>query len=195
MWIRATLFSLALVALVPLAADANPLPAPAWTISASLSDPFQVTDQASGNMKTLYLWYLDGPPYGMARAEMGLTPGGDLMLLDITHVNGFLLTGPHSGLAVWSPAGCVFGPVVVAEILVIDLPGTLCLVPSTMTGACCTADCGTNPTWWEATYLGFSCDGSSPCEQMDIGPCFPHAVGVEPPLAVQPWGETKAAYR
>lgn len=195
MWLRRTLFSLALVVLVPLPAGANPLPAPAWTISASATDPFVNSDQPLASTRTLYLWYLGGPPFEASRAEMGLVPGGLLALLGVIPSGAFTISGPLDALVLEASSGCVLSPVVAAEILVIDIPGTLCIAPSTATGACCTADCGVTPTWWENTYIGYTCDVSPPCEQLDIAPCDPHAVGAGRSVTVQDWGKTKTLYR
>jgi hypothetical protein len=130
-----------------------------WTISASSTDPY-VNSQAapSSGVLTLYLWLVCSE--GLAAAEFGLQ--GTLTVLATSSMNGFLNAGTPTNLLLATP--CRSAPIVAASILVLDsgTGGTVCLGPSTG-GKNSSVDCVDYLEWTHDT-LGFSNDGSTPCQ-------------------------------
>jgi hypothetical protein len=124
----------------------------------------------------------------MSAAEFGFE--GTLTPLAFTPSEGFLNAG-----TVMSPmlaaAGCPWGEVVVASVLIQhDVPGDLCFGPS-VNGHNGTVDCSVNPALWPNSFEGYSSSGA-PCSNLcdDFWNCSCSS-SVEP----NSWGSIKSLYR
>ena len=146
-----------------------------WMISASASDPFVHKVAATGGLATYYLWfYCVGFTQGLSAAEFDVVASGPIHVATIP-VNGFLNAGGVTNLLL-AVGGCPSGPVVAANLLVIDNPGSLCLAPSAQNGVKGAVDCTTVPQLWPIEWIG---------------------VEILPTTAVESesWGEVKQRYR
>lgn len=168
-----------------------------WTISASATDPFVNEGPPTSGVKFLYLWFTGyGFLFECAAAEMGLSTSGTVAVLGVLPINGFAVSGPNDALVIAAPGGCVSGPALVAQILVLDLPGAICFAPSSASGANCTADCHPSQRrYWQNGYVGYSSDGSTPCVGWGVDPCVVPAVGAPEGVDAAAWGRVKASYR
>ena len=115
-------------ALVPVP-EAHATPPPyEWTVSASQVDPFVNTVVPSNEVRTIYLWMV-GAAGGMATADFRLV--GTTLILAATATNGFSVDLDSGQI---SHPECPQGPVIAAELLVLDLPGQLCFAPAAADG-------------------------------------------------------------
>jgi hypothetical protein len=121
----------------------------------------------------------------MSAAAFDLVPSGVQLLAVITQ-NFYLNAGGTTNLLL-AVGGCPCGPVVAANLLTVDLPGSLCIGPSSVaeTG---TVDCEPSPTLWGMDWVGYDNSAAPPC-----------AMGIvcEKPIAVEAksWSEIKGLYR
>lgn len=169
-----------------------------WTLSGSATDPYQNSDTPAAGVRTLYLWFTGfGPLFEFSTAEMGLSASGAIFILTVIPTNGFVVTGTSDALVIHPPDGCVAGIVLAAQVLVFDtVGGAVCFAPSSVSGANCMASCSEhNRLYWENSYIGFSTDGSPPCQWNDIDLCNEPAVGAPAGVGPAAWGRVKASYR
>ncbi|MGH2570851.1 MAG: hypothetical protein ACRDGR_06475 [bacterium] len=155
-----------------------------WTISNSSTNPLANTGTATSSVTSLYLWFYCSGSEGMAAAEFDIEASG-ISHLATTTMNGFLNAGGTSNLLL-AVGGCPEGPVLAANLLVLDAPGTLCLVPSAANGVRGTVDCDElRPSLWNVDWIGYSSRGDA-CR-----------VGVlcDSPLESQAWSQVKSRYR
>ena len=159
-----TIVSLLAVLALPASAFAQGAPY-AWSISASNTNEFMNTSAPTLGLRTVYLWLAccelpPGMQDGMATAEF------DIVANSISHVatvmqNDFLNAGGTTNLQM-AVGGCPCGPIVAANLVIIDLPGTLDLAPSAANGVGGTADCEANPQLWPIDWRGYSNLGAAP---------------------------------
>jgi hypothetical protein len=155
-----------------------------WTISNSAADPLSNTGTATSTVTNLYLWFYCSGTEGMSAAEFDLEASG-ITHLATTTVNGFLNAGGTSSLLL-AVGGCPDGPVLAANLLVLDAPGTLCFVPSAANGVRGTVDCDElRPSLWNVDWIGYSSRGEA-CRA---------GVLCDTGLSAQAWGEVKGRYR
>jgi hypothetical protein len=155
-----------------------------WTISNSMTDPLSNTGTATSGVTSLYLWFFCSSTEGMAAAEFDIEASG-MSHLGTTTMNGFLNAGGTSNLLL-AVGRCPEGPVVAATLLVLDAPGTLCLVPSAANGVRGTVDCDElRPSLWNVDWIGYSSRGDV-CRA---------GVLCDSPLEDQAWGAVKGRYR
>jgi len=88
-----------------------------WTISSSLTDPYENAGELGGPFATLYLWVVCAGIDALSAA--GIALHGDLQVLAFTPHNGFLNAGTADELLL-AVGGCPYGPLVAGEILVAD---------------------------------------------------------------------------
>lgn len=157
-----------------------------WTISNSNSDPFSNEGTATNGVATLFLWFECSDVEGMAAAEFDLVSSG-INHLATTAVNGYLNAGGTTNILL-AVGGCPTGPVIAANLLVLDTPGTMCFGPSANNGLLVTVDCQPQPTAFEATTNGYSSMGANPCA-FGNPLCLPDAV------ETTSFGEIKGLYR
>ncbi len=159
-----------------------------WTISASSDDPDVSTGTPTMAVISLYLWLQCGEGDGMAAAEMQLLASGGLPIFAFSAMGGFLNAGTATDLLL-AVGGCPNGPIVAGYILILDLPGDICIVPSAANGLNVTVECSTLAVV-QNRYRGYS-NIAGPCEsQSDLWLC-------EGPVSVEDssWGGIKAMYR
>jgi hypothetical protein len=155
------------IAVLPLTTVVFADPAPySWTISSSSTDPFVNTGPATSGVATKYLWLVcsDVPgtsASGMSSAAFGIVEEG-IDLLGINPMNGFLNASSDPSCLLLAVGGCPSGPVVVASIVVLDFPGTLCLAPCPSWAEPLTVDCEATPAAWGVAWIGYSNRGG-PC--------------------------------
>ncbi len=158
-----------------------------WSISASSVDPCVNTGVASNWVTYLYLWYTyDTGTAGLAHGAGNFVAGGSLQLLAFTTRSPFLTHGPIDYVLL-AATGCPTGPVVAGDLLVLDLPGSVCFEFFDGPYACGRDLCA-------AAITGYSSEGE-PCV-IDGG--IPGADGCSvPPVSVAPdsWGSVKSLYR
>lgn len=156
-----------------------------WTISNSQTDPFQNTGTATSALTTLYLWFQCSTDDGMSAAEFAIEASGPAHIGTLP-MNGFLNAGGTSNLLL-AVGGCPEGPVVAANLLVIDLPGTLCFATSPGTGNRGTVDCRDPvPELWSLDWIGYDSRGSAACRGGSL---------CDSPLDEQAWGQVKGRYK
>lgn len=156
-----------------------------WTISASSTDPFQNTGTATNALTTLYLWFQCSTDDGMSAAEFAIEATGPAHVGTLA-MNGFLNAGGTTNLLL-AVGGCPEGPVVAANLLVIDLPGTLCFAPTPGTGNRGTVDCRDPvPELWSLDWIGYDSRGTTACRGGTL---------CDSPLDPQAWGQVKGRYR
>jgi hypothetical protein len=160
-----------------------------WTISASSVDPYDNATEATSTLRTLYLWYACCRypiPGGMTAVEFGLESVG-LVHLSTNPVNGFLNAGSTTYILM-AVGGCPCGPIVAAELMVIDNPGTMTIIPSIETGNKGGVNCGNHPVLLPIDWIGYDNVGEFPCfkGEVDCGP-----ISVESAS----WGKIKSLYR
>jgi hypothetical protein len=166
------------------------IPAPyGWTISSSSVNPYQNTGVPTGAQGLLYLWYAccrSPLPGGMSAVEFDLESVG-IEHLATTPVNGFLNAGSTTWILM-AIGGCACGPRVAAELLVIDNPGTMAIVPSAVTGTKGVVDCALDPNLLPLDWIGYDSLGGIPCFKGDVD-CGPIAV------EATSWSKIKSFYR
>ena len=167
-----------------------------WTISASATDPYVNVASPTGGPATFYLWLAcsDVPPHsdgtpreqGFSLAEFALIFTGIVHLATATSC--ISTNVPPSPDFTFLCPGCPGGPIVVAELVVLNLPGTICFAPTIENGVLETTDCELEPTMWGMDWIGMSTQGSAPCstEPLCQGPVSNEDVS---------WGQVKALYR
>jgi opacity protein-like surface antigen len=156
-----------------------------WTISNSQTDPLSNTGSATNVLTTLYLWFQCNDRDGMSAAEFDIAVSGMTHIATIP-VNGFLNAGGTSDLLL-AVGACPEGPVVAANLLVIDVPGSLCLAPSVANGNRGTVDCSdTRPELWNLDWVGYSNSGGLPCQGGAL---------CDSPLEDRAWGTVKGRYK
>jgi hypothetical protein len=166
-----------------------------WSISASSTDPFVNTTPFVTGIKTVYLWLVCSTPApagpgGMAAAEFGLcsTSPANVILATTTR-NGFLNAGGATQLLL-AVGGCPTGPVVAAAILMMsNVPGEVCVCPSTANNRAATVDCSPIPRAWDISWRGLELGSGDPCGEIDVNCTKP--VSVEEST----WGAIKSLYR
>ena len=156
-----------------------------WTISGSAVDANVNTGTATNGVASLFLWLQCAEGNGMASAEFDLCATG-ISVLAFTANPGFLNAGGASNLLL-AAAGCPMGPVAAGTILILDLPGNICLCPAAANGNNVTVECGTLALIDNA-YRGYS-SIDSPCESVAGNLCPPTSVEDES------WGSIKGLYR
>jgi hypothetical protein len=161
-----------------------------WTISASPTNPTVHITAATFGVTAYYLWLYccdlpGGLQDGMSAAEFAILSGGPTHLATIPQ-NGFLNAGSTTNLLL-AVAGCPCGPVVAANLLVISLPGTMALAPSS-TQTKGTVDCSPNPSLWAINWAGLGIGGVPPPSKGNPG-CFVTN------LEQKSWAKIKAMYR
>jgi hypothetical protein len=156
-----------------------------WTISASDTDPFVNSGAATFGFATKYLWYQCNTLDGMSAAEFDIQETG-IDLLATTPVNNFLNAGGASDplLAI---GACPDGPIVAAHLLVMDLVGQLCIVPSAQSGTNATVDCAPDPALHPNDTIGYSSQGGPPTCTNAL--CQPD------PVVDTSWTRVKSFYR
>jgi hypothetical protein len=184
-----TILSVIAVLALPASSFAQPAAPYAWTISASATSPFVNTTSPTGGVATYRLWLncadLPGSLQdGMAAAEFAVVSVG-VTHLATTPVNGFLNAGSTTNLLL-AVGACPGGPVVAADLLVLSLPGTMSLAPSS-TQTKGTVDCSPNPSLWPIDWIGLGV-GLPP---LGKGPADCAPVSVEEGT----WGQIKGLYR
>jgi hypothetical protein len=158
-----------------------------WTISGSSANPDANTGAATNTVATLYLWLQCGTGQGMASAEFDLGTGGSMSVLAFTALNGFLNAGGATNLLL-AVGGCPNGPVVAGSVLVLDLPGDVCIVPAAANGNNVTVECGTLALIAN-DYRGYANLGP-PCDSTpSVTLCDIYAVEDDS------WGSIKSLYR
>jgi hypothetical protein len=191
-----TILSLIAIAAVPVASFAQDAPYE-WTISDSNASPYVNTDLTTG-FHTVYLWLaccdLPGTLQdGMAAAEFAIVttpPGANLHIATNTGggIGPFLNAGTTTDLLL-AVGGCPCGPVVAAALLVIiNVPGTMALAPTSTTQTKGTVDCSLNPSLWPMDWIGLGLLGT-PAPSKGTALCMP--ISVEEST----WGEIKGLYR
>jgi hypothetical protein len=160
-----------------------------WTISSSPTDPFANSMAPTGAVATAYLWLAccqlpAGLQQGMAAAEFTLQATGPVVLAT-TPANNFLNAGGATNLLL-AVGGCPCGPVVAANVLILALPGSICIVESP-TGTKGTVDCQPDPALWGMDWIGLDLGG---------GPCGKGQI-CQKPVSVESasWGQIKGIYR
>ena len=133
-----------------------------WSISNSTTDPFSNTGTATNGVASLYLWYECSTLDGMSAAEFDIAATGTVSHLATTPTNGYLNAGGASNLLL-AVGGCPAGPIIACNLLVLDLPGELCIVASAANGENGTVDCQSVPTLFPNTTNGYSSTGGSTC--------------------------------
>lgn len=165
-------------------------PAPyGWTISASSVDPYANTSVATSALRTLYLWYACCRypiPGGMTAVEFDLESVG-IEHLATTPVNGFLNAGSTTYILM-AVGDCACGPMVAANLVVMDFPGTMSIVPSAASGTKGATNCTTDPVLLPIDWIGYDNVGGMPCFKGEVN-CGP--IGVQPTS----WGQIKGFYR
>jgi len=167
-----------------------------WTISASSTDPYVNIAAATGGPATFFLWlacselppHSDGTPrqQGFSGAEFALIFSGPIHLGTTTSCFSTNIPGSPD-FTIFCP-GCPGSPSVVAQLLVLNLPGTICFAPSIEHGVLGTVDCELKPTLWGMDWIGMSTLGTAPCstEPLCQGPVSTGDVS---------WGQVKSLYR
>ena len=197
---RAGLVALLLLALAPsVHADDGPY---GWTISTSTTDPYANTSSPTGELRTVYLWFVCSVaephgPGGMAAATFKINS------TSITHIattlqNGYLNAGTQDDLLL-AVGGCPPGPVIAARLTILDAPGgSMCLVPSVIkNGLMGTVNCGGLPQLFSMDWIGYSNTGAAPCSDgatdcgsinplVDAGPDRETCTGVPVPIGGNP---------
>lgn len=132
----------------------------AWTISASDTDPYVNEGTPTGGGLDLYLWLVCSRFEGAQAVSMA--PTGTIPVFAFTTLNGAINAGTATDWLIAFP--CSEGPLLVGHIQAVDLSGgTMCVGPSSFSGNV-TIDCDPiNPQEWPNEYLGYSSDGSTPC--------------------------------
>jgi hypothetical protein len=162
-----------------------------FLISQSESEGWDNQGESFSGDKTLYLWMA---PSNESRAcEMQFT--GTLEVIELVPVNGFVNIGTMHAPFLVSDS-CVddlYAGEVVARIVVSDPTGeggTICLEPSAGNGRLCGQVCqGEVWSWFQ--FVGYSSDGSKPCQGLSSGPECLDPVSVD----ASTWGGTKSLYR
>ena len=154
-----------------------------WTLSASAIDPYVNVGDPSFGILELYLWAVPSEPDGWQGACFDFEATG-MVLLAMTPTGGIQITD-----GCFYAFSCPSTPVVVAVLIMLDLVGEICMVPSPITGTNCTVDCGTPPQVWENSWIGYTNSSPTPCSYETWAPCG--SVSVEPDT----WGRIKAEYR
>jgi hypothetical protein len=132
-----------------------------WSISNSETDPFSNTGNPTYAVTKLYLWLQCCDTDGMSAAEFDIETSS-ISLLATTTQNGFLNAGGTSNVLL-AVGGCPCGPMVAAELLVVDSGGTVCLVESAENSIRASVDCETLPELWPIDWIGYSSAGPDPC--------------------------------
>ena len=148
-----------------------------WTISGSNTDPDVNTGTATNGVATIYLWLKLAVGNGMASAEFDLCATG-MSVLAFTPGTGFLNAGGSTNLLMAATA-CPHGPVVAGSILILDLPGEICLCPAAANGNLVTVECATLALITN-TWTGYS-NTAIPCESDAV--------------ESETWGSIKSLYR
>jgi hypothetical protein len=186
--VKRNLLLIAAVAAV-LGAAAGPVRAQnryGWTISGSPSDPLSNTGSAAGGVKTLYLWYYCSDGDGMASAEFDIQ-GDGIAHIGTAPVAPFLNASSSAEKLLLAVGGCPEGPMVAAKLVVVDIPGTLCIVPSADNNRHVTVDCSqTSPQTWNIEWVGYSSLGTAPCKGGTL---------CESALEASTWAGVKGMYR
>lgn len=170
-----------------------------WTISASSTNPFVNTVAPTSTLETFYLWqvccdvpdYPDGSPrvQGFSAAEFAVISTG-IQHLSTSSSACFIGDPPFPpDLAFFCP-GCPCGPIVVAALLVLNFPGSMCFAPSVLGGILGTVDCEAEPTLWGMDWIGIDSSGAG-------APCGSGILCDKPPVSIDgtSWGRTKSLYR
>jgi hypothetical protein len=101
-----------------------------WTLSTSLSDPYENVGNLQGVPTTLYLWFLSPTLDGMTSAEFALSTPDSVSPMLFSTYNGFLNSGGLTEIRL-SVGLCPVGPVVAASWLLSNIQlGDYCLVTS-----------------------------------------------------------------
>jgi len=174
-----------LVAAVPLAAFSDVAGPPyTWTLSSSLTDPYVNTGPATNGVVQLYLWAVPGSGEGWTRTSLWFSTDQGIPFLAASPLNGISIPETYY----FAVEGCPVQPIPVADVLVLDIPGEICITPNPLTGTNCTWNCSEPPVAWQNSTIGYSNQGT-PCAFETWDPCG--TVGVESDT----WGRIKATYR
>lgn len=196
-----------------------------WTISASPTDPFDLSVPFTPGVATYYLWLeccsLPVADPGLSAAEFALVASGPNVILAFTPASGFLNAGTATDLQL-GVGGCPCGPVLAGNILVLNnAPGSYCIGPA-LNGNLLGVDCETPPQTHPVNWKGLD-TGGGPCSNVNgsvlCGPvdcicwyCSPagctsyigSCIGCQgpeicddcpTPVAPNSWGRVKADYR
>ena len=132
-----------------------------WTISNSSTNALSNEGTASNSVTKLYLWLQCCDPDGMAAAEFDLQ-GSGITILATSPINNFLNAGGTTN-PLFAAGGCPCGPVVAAELLVVENAGSICFAPSA-NRVLGTVDCDENhPEIRQTDWVGYSNTGQAPC--------------------------------
>ena len=153
-----------------------------WSISSSSTDYEPNAAEPTGGPDSLYLWLCRArglgvlpctPVEGVTSAKFGLSTTGDVVITGLTPLWGVFNLGSVTCPLFVFPE-CT-GPFLVAEISILSLPGSICIVPCDESGndpVKGVEDCAEPGVYRDMEWTGFDL-GGGPCGKGFLG-CHGH---------------------